>query len=143
MRDDMDERRGDYAGPLDLPDSYDSDEADDRVSDGPSLIDEIGVLFEDGRTYAEAELAFQKSRAAFVADRAKGALVFGVGAAILLHIALIALAVGVVFALTPVVGAWGATAIVAGLLLAGTAYLVFKLKARVDAIAEAFSEDRN
>lgn len=137
----MDERRGDYAGPLDLPDHDDgADEVE--TSGGPSLVDEITTLFEDGKTYAEAEIAFQKSRAAFAADRIKGAVVFAVGAVILIHIALIALAVGLVFALIPLVGAWGATAIVAGLLLAAAAVLLFKLKDRASAISAAFKETR-
>ena len=141
MRDDTDERRGDYAGPFDLPDSYETESADSDGPEGPSLVDEIGVLFEDGRNYAEAEIAFQKSRLAFVADRAKGAIAFGIGAVILLHITLIALAVGVVIALIPLVGAWGATAIVAGILLAGSIYLALMLKARLEAIAAAFAEE--
>src|SRR5690606_5989889 len=41
-----------------------------------SLIEDVEALIEDGRTYLEAEIAYQKTRAAFVADRAKAALIF-------------------------------------------------------------------
>lgn len=99
-------------------------EADHAASDGAgdddpvrSLLDDIEALIEDGRVYLDAEFTYQKTRAAFVSDRVKKALVFGVVAAVLAFVALIGLIVGLIIALTPHVTGWGATAIVVGLLL--------------------------
>ncbi|PLK22518.1 phage holin family protein [Porphyrobacter sp. TH134] len=88
------------------------------------LRDDISVLIEDARTYAEAEIAFQKTRASLAGTLAGRALVLLVLALVLLHIALIALAVGAVIALAPLVTIWGAIAIVVGVLLIGVAALV-------------------
>lgn len=98
------------------------DLADDALG---ALREDIAVLIEDARTYAEAELRFQKTRAEIAGKSAGRALVLLVLALVLLHIALIALAVGAVIALAPLVSVWGAIAIVVGVLLAGVAVLVF------------------
>lgn len=63
-------------------------------------------------------------------------------ALVLLHIALIALAVGAVIALAPLVTIWGAIAIVVGVLLAGVATLVWAALGNGKAVAAMFgSED--
>ena len=90
-----------------------------------SLRDDINALVDDARTYAEAEVAFQKTRAGLAGKAAARALALLVLAVVLLHIALIALAVGAVIALAPLVTIWGAIAIVVGVLLFGVAGLVF------------------
>lgn len=141
MRDNDGERTQDYAGPLDLPDDYGAPEDEDGQA-GPSLTDDLTALIEDGKTYAEAELAFQKSRAAFTADRAKGAVGYALLGLGFLHLALIAATVGLLFALIPTVGPWGATAIVTITLLVGAAVLLRLVKARVDEIASAFGDDK-
>lgn len=139
MRDDEGERTQDIAGPLDLPDEHEP--SDDGSSDrGPSLTDDIFALIEDGKTYAEAEVAFQKSRAGYAANRAAGAIAFGLGAFGVFHLALIAATVGVVFALVPVVGPWIATAIVTLVLVAAGLLLLRLLKARIDDIRSAFED---
>lgn len=98
------------------------EDAQDSAAGEPnerSLREDVEALIEDGRTYLEAELVFQKTRAAYVADRAKGAVIFGAVAAVLAFLALIGLTVGLIIALTPLITAWGASAVVvAGLLLA-------------------------
>lgn len=88
------------------------------------LRDEVTALVDDARNYAEAELAFQKTRAGLAAKGTARAVVFLVLALVLLNLALIALAVGAVIALAPLVTIWGAIAIVVGVLLLGTALLV-------------------
>ena len=113
--------------------------ADHEQPEG-SLTDDLSALFEDGKTYAQAELAFQKSRAGFVAGQGKTALVYGLGALAFLHLALIALTVGLVLALIPLVGAWLATAIVTLVLLVAGGVMLFLLKGRADEIRGAFSE---
>lgn len=97
------------------------EEAQDSAAGEPnerSLREDVEALIEDGRTYLEAELVFQKTRAAYVADRAKGVVIFGAVAAVLAFLALIGLTVGLIIALTPLITAWGASAVVVtGLLL--------------------------
>ena len=107
-----------------LPEAHDASDAagdgggedDDDVR---SLREDVAALIDDGKTYLEAELNFQKTRAAFVADRAKAAVVFGAVAALLGFLALIGLTVGAIIALTPALTAWGASALVVALLLVG------------------------
>ncbi|MBX7496016.1 phage holin family protein [Qipengyuania sp. 6B39] len=140
MRDDETGRTGDYHGPLDLPDDYGPDDVDQKGS-GPSLVDDVISLVSDGKTYAEAELAFQKSRAGFAANRAKGAIAFGLAAFGVFHLALIAGAVGLVIALVPLIGAWGATAVVTLALIVAGVILLRLLKGRLDDIRDAFAED--
>ena len=140
MRDEETGDRARYEGPLDTPDNYDTDASDEPVH-GPSLADDVLALFEDGKTYAEAEVAFQKSRASFAANRLKGAIAFGLGAFGVLHLALIAATVGAVIALAPLVGPWIATAIVTiALIILGVLFLM-ALKGRIDEIRSAFSDD--
>ena len=106
-----------------------------------SLTDDLFALFEDGKTYLEAEFAFQKSRTSFVANRAKMAVAFGAAAFGILHLALIALTVGTVIALGPLVGPWIATLIVGGVLIVLGIFCVRKLKGKIDDIRAAFKGD--
>ena len=129
-------------GPLDVPDDFNSEEeSTDGHSAHPSLADDLLALFEDGKTYAEAELAYQKSRAGYTANRLKGALALGLGAFGVLHLALIALTVGVVIALAPLVGPWVATAIVTIALIIAGVVMLMMLKSRIDDIRNAFSDN--
>lgn len=104
-----------------------------------TLADEIGTLIDDGRNYAQAELNFQKTRAK-LAGRTIG---FAAGAVIvaliLLHIALLALAVGLVMALEPLVTIWGAIAIVVGGLLVGVLILARIALKRSRTLSDLFS----
>jgi len=89
-----------------------------------SLIDDIEAFIDDGRTYLNAELTYQKTRASFVTNRAGKTAVFGIGAAVLGLLAGIGLTVGLIIALTPLITAWGATAVVVGVLLLGAFLLM-------------------
>ena len=95
----------------------------DEAADERSLIDDVEVLIDDGKTYLEAELNYQKTRAQFAGGQAKGIAIYGFAALIFAWMALIGLTIGLIFALTPPLGAWGATAVVviAWLLIAGFA----------------------
>ncbi len=88
-----------------------------------SLVEELAALYDDGKTYAEAEIAFQKARAGLAGRSIGLAAGYVVVAIVLLHIAFLALAVGMVMALEPLVTIWGAIAIVVGALLLGVALL--------------------
>lgn len=104
-----------------------------------SLTDEIAALIDDGRTYATAEIEFQKARAALAGRSVGFAAGFVVVALILLHIALLALAVGMVMALEPLVTIWGAIAIVVGVLLLGVGLLVHRAAAHGKLLGKLFS----
>lgn len=77
-----------------------------------SLQTDVEALVEDGRTYLAAELAFQKVRAAFLAEQAKRALVLGVLGALFASLTLIGLVVGLIVALAPLIGPWVAVIVV-------------------------------
>ncbi|RPF70231.1 phage holin family protein [Aurantiacibacter spongiae] len=112
--------------PVDTVGSADGEAVSRQVHD--SLFDDVEALVDDVRTYVDTEVSFQKSRAKFVADRIKTAAIFGAGAGIVALIAAIALSIGLIIALTPLITAWGATAVVV-LALGVVAYLLVR-KAR-------------
>jgi hypothetical protein len=85
---------------------------DDEVAQNRSLVDDVEVLIEDGKTYLEAELNFQKTRALFAGEQAKGVALYGLVGFVFAWMALIGLTIGLIFALTPTLGGWGATAVV-------------------------------
>lgn len=91
----------------------------------PPISDEVSQLIAAARAMANAELAYQTTRARLLA---KAAAWIGAGAAAaltLLFFVLIALVVGLLLALTPVLGAWGALGAVVGGLLLVTAIAAF------------------
>lgn len=142
MTDSETQDRADFESPLDLPDDYDPDDEGEGAH-GPSLADDVFALLEDGKTYAEAEVAFQKSRAGFTANRLKGAIAFGLGAFGVFHLALIAFTVGAVIALMPLIGPWGATAVVTIALIVVGVILLRLLKGRIDDIRDAFTDGKD
>lgn len=91
-----------------------------------SLADDLRQLAEDGKAYAEAELAYQKSRAAVAGQGVKVIAIFGALAAALVFFALMALTLGLVLALTPLIGPWGAMGASFGglLILAGICAMI-------------------
>ena len=101
-----------------------SGDAIDEAAENRSLVDDVEVLIEDGKTYLEAELNFQKTRAQFVGDRAKGVALYGLLGLMFAWMALIGLTIGLIFALTPSLGGWGATGVVVAiwLVIAGFAF---------------------
>ncbi len=130
-----------HIGSTDLPDRFDDEEEGEAGPPPSSLFDDVIALVEDGKTYAQAEVAFQKSRAGFVAEQAKYVFAYGAGALGVLHLALIGLTVGVLIALMPLVGPWFATAIVTLALIVLGVVLVRKLRAKMVEIRSAFAED--
>ena len=76
-----------------------------------SLVDDIKHLASDGRTLLEAELAYQKSRAAVAGASAKGIAGWAALALALVFFALMALVLGVLLGLTALIGAWAATGV--------------------------------
>lgn len=95
-----------------------------------SVIDEARRLASDGRTYAEAELAFQITRAKVLAVAGGWMAGFAVGALFFLHFALIALVVGLLIALASLIGPWWSILVVAGGLAALALVSLLLLRAR-------------
>lgn len=86
--------------------------------EAPGLVDDLRQLAHDGRTLLEAELAYQKSRAAVAGQAVKSVAGWGALALALVFFALMALVIGLLLALAPLLGPWGAmAAMVAGLLV--------------------------
>jgi len=123
-------------------DELEQPEKEKTISDG-SLSDDIVALIDDGKTYVEAEIAFQKSRLAFAADRGKSGILFGICAFAVLHLALVALVVGAIFTLTPLITALGATTLVTGLLLVTGLVLAVKAKSRFAQLIEAYEKAKD
>ncbi|WP_165961099.1 phage holin family protein [Qipengyuania sediminis] len=105
-----------------------------------SLKDDVTALIADGKTYLQAEIAFQKSRAGYSAGQLKSATIYGAGALALIHLALVALTVGLVFALATLVGPWLATGIVVLVLLAGAGLFALAIRKRVAAVQSLFGK---
>ena len=78
----------------------------------------LSRLAESGKGYAQAEFNRQKIRASEIGLEFRNIAVLLAVAAFLVLASSVALLVGVIIALTPLVGAWGATAIVVGAALA-------------------------
>jgi uncharacterized membrane protein YqjE len=74
-----------------------------------SLIGDVRQLALDARTLAQAELAYQTSRAKTAGSGIGKIAGLGVLALVLVYFALMALVFGAVLALAPVLTAWGAT----------------------------------
>lgn len=105
-----------------------------------SLLDDLGDLMGDAQTWFEAELSYQKLRAAFVGANLKQAAVAGLAAVVLLVVAVMGLTFGLVLALTPLVTAWGATAIVVGVLLLGALWSVSAARRAWGEVLSAIAE---
>lgn len=90
-----------------------------------SFVDDLRDLAADAQTVFEAEKAYQGARLSYAASRGKGvALSFGI-AVVLAYFAAIALVVGLLLALAPLLTAWGALALVTIALALG-AFLAFR-----------------
>lgn len=111
-------------------------------AEGLSLTQDLRQLAEEAKTLAQAELAFQKSRAAYAGSESKSISLLLLLAAVLVFFALMALVVGLVIALGTVIGAWGAMIVVtlALLLIAGACAL--SAKSRLSRMMAILSDKR-
>ncbi|TDW68569.1 putative superfamily III holin-X [Novosphingobium sp. PhB55] len=71
-----------------------------------SLIEDVRLLLGEARTFAQAEVTYQKTRAAYLGAETKSIAVLGVGAAIFVFFALMALVLGAVIAVGTLIGPW-------------------------------------
>ena len=106
-----------------------------------SLFDDAYALYEDGKTYVEAEVAFQKSRAGYASRETGSGVVFALGALAFLHLALIGLVVGLIIALAPIIGPFVATAAVVGGLLVLMIIVGLLARSRFKRVSRAFKGD--
>lgn len=116
---------------------------DESTSDAAtrSLVDDVKRLVEDGRTLAEAELAYQKARAAVVGEAAKGIAAWGALALALVFFTLMALVMGLLLALaTTPLGPWGALAVVTLALLFAAALCGWLAVSRAKRVSRLVSE---
>ncbi|MFS0849477.1 phage holin family protein [Novosphingobium panipatense] len=96
-----------------------------------SLAQDLRQLADEAKTLAQAELAYQKSRAAYAGTESRTIALLLVVAAVVAFFAMMAFIVGTVIALGPVIGPWGAMAVVTGLLLAIAIISAFNARARL------------
>ena len=106
-----------------------------------SLVDDVRELVADGRTLLEAELAYQKSRAALAGRTAKSMAGWIALALSLVFFALMALVMGMLLTLAPVIGGLGATALVVAVLLITAALSGWVAARRWGAMSRRLSED--
>ncbi|MEQ1542105.1 MAG: phage holin family protein [Novosphingobium sp.] len=105
-----------------------------------SLVEDVKNLVEDGRTLVEAELAYQKSRAAVAGAGAKGIAGWTLLALALIFFTLMALVVGLLLALAPAMGSWGALLTVVLGLLTSTALSAWVALRRWKRVRAALAE---
>lgn len=110
------------------------------AAENPKLADDLRHLALEARALAEAELAFQKTRAAYAGAEARGIALLGLGAAVLVFFSLMALVVGAVIALGPLLTPWGATAAVSVALLLVAGLCAVLAKARLAHMLHAISD---
>lgn len=101
-------------------------------------MDDVMSLVDDGLTYAEAEVAFQKTRLAYAGNRVKRIAILAGLSAVMVVFALFALVFGAILALTPLFTAMGATAIVVATLLVVALLFAIFAKARTRELADTF-----
>lgn len=112
----------------------------DESAENVALTEEVRQIANDARTLAQAEIAYQKARGLFAADKAKSIAILGAIAAGFAFFALMAAVVGSVIALGPVLGLWGAMAAVTLALLAIVAFCGLLILLNVRELKSVLSE---
>ena len=95
-----------------------------------SLADDLRELADNAQTLVEAELAYQSARAAYAWNRGRAIALWLIVAIMAAFFALVALVVGLLFALVPYVGVWGSLGIVAIGLIAIAGFAVLRASAK-------------
>lgn len=111
-------------------------------AEDPTFAEDLQQLVQEARMLAQAEFAFQKTRAAYAGAEAKTIALLGLIAAVLVFFAIIALVLGAVIALTPALTPWGATAAVTLGLLLSAGICALAAKARFGRMMNAVSDKR-
>lgn len=111
--------------------------------EGPSLAEDLRLLAEEAKALAQAEFAFQKSRAAYAGTETRTISLLLVGAAVLIFFALMALVTGTVIALGPALGPWGAMAAVTLALVIVAGLCALSARARFKRMMAIVSDEKN
>ncbi|BAI96279.1 MULTISPECIES: phage holin family protein [Sphingobium] len=99
--------------------------------------DVFARLYSDGRAYAEAEAERQKLRAGIIGAGVRDALIFATAGVMLVFAAIVAGLVGVILALSPLVGpGWAAAAVFGGALVVAL-LLLLVAKGRIGRMRKA------
>lgn len=129
---------------VDTPPDPDAKTAADVADSGDlsSLTHGVRDLADDVQTLVEAELAYQSARAAYVWNSGQAVVLWLLVAGAAAFFALVALVVGLLFALVPILGVWGALGSVAlGLALIAWMALRVALKKFARLRSRAISAD--
>ena len=111
-------------------------------AESPTLAEDLRLLAQDARALAAAELAFQKTRAAYAGAQARGIALLGTVAVVLAFFATMALVVGLVIALGPVLSPWGAMAAVTAALLLISVTCAVTAKAKFTRMVRVISDGK-
>ena len=106
----------------------------------PSLLEGTRDLLDDGRLALKAELAFQKSRLAYSGRLGARLAILGVLTVLFAHATLLALTVGLLFALSTIINPWVAMVLVTGLYLGAMALCALLALRKWGQISAAFSD---
>lgn len=115
--------------------------ADDGGAPKPGMIKQLRGLYVDGRELVDAEIGFQKARAAAAGRQIRAMAVLAIVGLILVGCALMALVIGTMIALIPVLGAWGAMGATVVASLALTALCFWLAAGRVTKVGALFASD--
>lgn len=108
-------------------------------SDEPSLEQDFHGLFTSTRAAFDSEIEYQKARAALAARLALRIAGLGALALALVFFLLMAIVMGGLLGLAPMVGPWAALGIVAGLLVLVTLWSVWKVKRTIGRLKSLFA----
>ncbi|EIZ80141.1 hypothetical protein WSK_1174 [Novosphingobium sp. Rr 2-17] len=128
--------------PVAVVDQDDGSQVHDEAGypdDDPTLTEDLRLLVSQAKAFAQAEIAFQKSRAAYAAAESRTILVLFIAAAVLVFFAVMALVVGSVIALGPLLGPWGAMGAVTALLLVIAVLCVLRARTGIQRLMAAVS----
>jgi hypothetical protein len=118
-----------------------SETAEEAEARERSFENDLRDLAGHARDYARAEFAFQRTRVAYAGKTGLAIAVFFVAAIAFALLAVIALVVGLIIALAPLVTAWGAIAIVCLFLLAAAGICFVAALSRWRAMTDLFEGD--
>lgn len=115
--------------------------AEGETAPKPGMADQLRGLYADGRTFIDAEIGFQKLRLAAAGRHVRTMALLAIIGLVLISCAVIALVLGTMIALAPLLGAWGAmgATVAASLVLAGLCFWLAFL--RVGKVSALFASD--
>ena len=99
------------------------------------------MLYREARALVDAELSFQRNRASYIGKQAKHAVGMAIVGVTFIIGSMLALILGALLGLAPLVGPWAAMAIVV-LISAAIAFIAFKtMIGRIKAIGRVLTSD--